>query len=151
MEQYDEICFEVSRNSIVCVNSCEAGTFQGEFFHPSLKNGEPFRSLAELFRKLDRIMDESNRSQQHEELCGSIKIPEASIASPYTACKGMYDYMMKNTKGKMGTFYLRILYRRNASWQGQIIWAESGEKNSFRSTLELMYLLDSVLDVNSIE
>jgi len=43
-------------------------------------------------------------------------------------------------------FSLRILYRQNASIQGEIQWLNRGKKMFFRSLLELIMLLQEALD-----
>ena len=52
------------------------------------------------------------------------------------------DEMNRHQGGK-ATFVVRIQYRQNASWQGQITWAEKNKTVSFRSALELLKLIDS--------
>jgi hypothetical protein len=47
--------------------------------------------------------------------------------------------------GRRATFEIRILFRRNTSWQGSVRWAETGKEESFRSVLELLMLMDSAL------
>lgn len=42
-----------------------------------------------------------------------------------------------------GTFLVKILYRQNHSWQGEVVWAETNERRYFRSALELIRLIDS--------
>jgi len=49
-------------------------------------------------------------------------------------------------KGKAATFALQILFRQNVSWQGFLIWTEGKREESFRSVLELLFLIDSVMD-----
>lgn len=51
-----------------------------------------------------------------------------------------------NKEGKEGTFVVHIKYRQNATWQGQVTWAEKKQTCSFRSALELLKLIDSALD-----
>ena len=48
-------------------------------------------------------------------------------------------------EGKLGTFALRVLFRQNASWQGSVTWLEENREESFRSALELIWLIDSAL------
>ena len=48
--------------------------------------------------------------------------------------------------GKIATFAIKILFRQNTSWQGSILWLEWGEEQSFRSVLELIYLMDNALN-----
>lgn len=50
----------------------------------------------------------------------------------------------KNDSG--GTFIVHIKYQQNSTWQGDVTWAEKKKKQSFRSALELLKLIDSALD-----
>ncbi len=43
------------------------------------------------------------------------------------------------------TFILEVTSTENQSWQGKIDWVEGKEKKSFRSVLELLRLIDSVV------
>ena len=45
----------------------------------------------------------------------------------------------------LASFRVSILFRQNASWQGSIQWLEQNSASQFRSVLELIQLLDSVL------
>ena len=46
------------------------------------------------------------------------------------------------------TFEIDVKFRRNATWQGQIIWVEKNLKQNFRSVLEMLKLIDEALNVN---
>ncbi len=43
------------------------------------------------------------------------------------------------------TFKIHIIFRQSASWQGSVTWIEQGMEAQFRSALELIFLMDSVL------
>lgn len=43
------------------------------------------------------------------------------------------------------TFIINVQYRQNASWQGTVKWVEGDIEKRFRSTLELIKLMDSVI------
>ena len=43
------------------------------------------------------------------------------------------------------TFLVRVLFRRNDTWQGTVCWKEKGEQASFRSFLELLMMVDSAV------
>ena len=49
------------------------------------------------------------------------------------------------TRGSAATFEMRVLFRQNASWQGELLWLEKNTRQSFRSVLELITLMDSAL------
>ena len=48
-------------------------------------------------------------------------------------------------KGEKATFVINVQYRQHASWQGKVTWLEAKKKCSFRSALELIKLMDSVV------
>ena len=45
----------------------------------------------------------------------------------------------------IASFRLSVLFRQNASWQGNIQWMDDHAATPFRSVLELVQLMDSVL------
>ncbi len=58
---------------------------------------------------------------------------------------------MNKRSGKMATpsamggqnFLVTVYHQENQSWQGVIQWLETGEKIHFRSTLEMLHLIDN--------
>lgn len=51
--------------------------------------------------------------------------------------------------GEKATFVVRVQYRQNATWQGQVTWAEKNKTIPFRSALELLKLIDSTEDAGN--
>ncbi len=49
---------------------------------------------------------------------------------------------MKNTKG---TFIVKVDNYQSGTWQGRVIWADENVTEHFRSTLELMKLIDEAV------
>ena len=45
-----------------------------------------------------------------------------------------------------GTFIVKILNKKNSTWQGSITWVEEKKTQNFRSALELIKMIDGVLD-----
>lgn len=43
-------------------------------------------------------------------------------------------------------FLVRVLFRENTTWQGEIHWLGSDKKRNFRSSLELMLLMQEAMD-----
>ena len=43
------------------------------------------------------------------------------------------------------TFVVEVIDQQNASWQGTVNWINTGKKETFRSALELIRLIDSAL------
>ena len=46
---------------------------------------------------------------------------------------------------RKATFEVSVKFQQNSTWQGQILWAEKNAKQSFRSVLEMLRLMDEAL------
>lgn len=60
---------------------------------------------------------------------------------------------MENTAGQNGhrkTFVVQVINCQNATWQGTVTLTDKGQRQSFRSALELIKLLDSALDTEAL-
>ncbi len=44
---------------------------------------------------------------------------------------------------------IKIYDSQNATWQGQVTWAEKNQTISFRSALELLKLIDSTMEIDA--
>ena len=51
---------------------------------------------------------------------------------------------------KMNSFIVNVLDTRNHTWQGTVTWVESQRTESFRSAIELMELINSVVGTEEI-
>lgn len=49
-------------------------------------------------------------------------------------------------KMKEATFIVTIKDNQHATWQGSVEWVQSRKKENFRSMLELLKLIDSVVE-----
>ncbi|MBM6842144.1 hypothetical protein H6A03_11565 [[Clostridium] spiroforme] len=57
---------------------------------------------------------------------------------------------MKQNKHKRNNSFLVVIKEtQNNTWQGTIEWIEKNEKQSFRSALEMIKLIDSAIDDKS--
>lgn len=46
------------------------------------------------------------------------------------------------------TFFIRVHFRQNATWQGSIQWLERGGSRHFRSMLEMIMLMKEAVDMS---
>lgn len=53
--------------------------------------------------------------------------------------------VQKSTRASRSQFYVNIRYHQNNSWQGSIQRLDTGETINFRSALELMTLMETVI------
>lgn len=49
------------------------------------------------------------------------------------------------------SFVVEVKCQENHTWQGSIQWVEGQKKENFRSALELIRLMDSVLSASNME
>ena len=125
------------RMTMVCVDSCDShGVLDGRLYHPSRDDGVRFHGLMEFFLYMEELMDGANVPQAYAELRTFGPRPESEAESPPD--RGTQE-------GKLGTFAVRIIFRRNASWQGRVAWLEGSQESHFRSALELVGLMGSAL------
>lgn len=48
-------------------------------------------------------------------------------------------------RGIQATFLIIVRYRQNATWQGSFLWVEENRSLEFKSTLELLMMMDKSL------
>ena len=61
---------------------------------------------------------------------------------------GGYKADGKRKKKHTGTFVIHVSHCDNATWQGEVTWADANKKKNFRSALELIKLIDGALEVD---
>ena len=123
------------RTTTVCVDSYENSVLTGRLYNPYLESGKEFGSLMQFLQEMDRALDDMAFPQAFTAVRTFAPVPKALQTAPET----------ERQTGKLATFSVRILFRQNASWQGSVTWMEGGMEQSFRSALELAFLLDNAL------
>ena len=125
------------RAMLVCVDSSEKGVWTGRYYNSSLKKGESFRSLVDFLMKMEKTLDQMYFPQSFSAVRRFTQEEETElIGASNEECQ----------TGKAATFLIRILFRQNASWQGSILWLEGKKEESFRSVLELIFLMNDALN-----
>lgn len=49
---------------------------------------------------------------------------------------------------KKQTFIIEVMDTKNSSWQGKVNWVDGKKEQTFRSVMELLRLIDSVVAEN---
>ena len=124
------------RLTVVCVDSYRDGVLAGRFYNPYRPGGESFRSLTQFLRGMEDLLDGMSFPQSFTAARGFSPPPEIDPSPPPDEGPRV---------GRLATFGVRVLFRQNASWQGSVSWLEGRREESFRSVLELVLLMDSVL------
>ncbi len=123
------------RSTTVCVDTYENAVMTGRLYNPYLETGKEFGSLVQFLKQMDETLDEMAFPQSFTAARSFAPAPKTVQSAPDT----------DRQTGKRATFSVRILFRQNASWQGSVTWLEGGMEQSFRSALELIFLMDNAL------
>lgn len=130
------------RTTVVCVDSYTDSVLAGRMYNPYLEDGATFQSLMQFLLKM-------------EELLESVQFPQSfTAARTFTSPSTQMAESPPDSEpqaGKCATFFVRVLFRQNASWQGSVSWMEGGREESFRSVLELLLLMDSGINAAKSE
>ena len=120
--------------------------YAGRIWHQYRTEPIPFANSMELLREMDGLYDRWNFPQRstlvrhfsQEELTAPAAEREETVM--------MDEGRIKEHTGDIGTFIVRVKFRQNATWQGEVGWAEKQERKYFRSALELLKLIDGALE-----
>jgi len=123
------------RTTMVCIDGYEDHVPKGRFYNPHYAEGIRFHGVVDLIKKLENMLDQMQFPQSFS------LVRRFSEARPAAAERSPAE--MKPHNGELATFAVRIFFRQNASWQGSVLWVEGDREESFRSVLELIFLLDS--------
>jgi len=123
---------------VVSVDGYENKVVSGRLWVCSEEREQSFASLMELLLLLDQITLQTDAAAAGTRCKRFFRDVQTGPEAEAAACP-------EPRRGKRATFRLRILFRRNTSWQGLVTWVEGRQEESFRSALELMVLLDSAL------
>ncbi len=127
---------EPHRTTWVCVDAYQSGALSGRMYHRFREEGIRFLNLTELLKEVEKTLDD-------------MEFPKSFTAPRrFSQDYGRLPRITDETehKGNRATFAVRILFRQNASWQGTVTWLEGKQEQSFRSALELIFLINSALE-----
>jgi peptide subunit release factor RF-3 len=132
------------------IASYERNSLKGVLHSLYLKKPYVFNSLVQMIEKMEEIFDTKGFPE-------AFLTPRTFGSSKKNTKKlnvdGDEDIMDTNIQFAPGdskcTFEITVKFRQNATWQGQIFWAEKNLKQNFRSVLEMLKLMDEALTDNS--
>ena len=127
------------KKSVIKVHEYREMNISGVIVNPFYESELYFGSTTQLLKLLDQLQDD-------------IRYPEKSM-NPRSFAKdgshslavGVQESDAQKKLKTLASFEISILFRQNASWQGSVVWMEKVASAEFRSVLELIFLIDSVL------
>jgi hypothetical protein len=127
------------KTSIIKIFSYTDDIPVGALINPYFKGEVHFKGMIQLLKIIDELQDAINFPQK------SMTIRHFAEAKPPNAAEEPTENPDEE-KRPIASFKLDILFRHNASWQGSVVWIEKGLQSEFRSALEFIFLVDSVLN-----
>ncbi|MDL2327406.1 hypothetical protein LJC64_01940 [Ruminococcaceae bacterium OttesenSCG-928-A11] len=149
-----------STASRVLIKIEDHGAMSGLLYNPYLDVSRRFVDVVELADRLDGMFDSLSFPQATMEYRSfdAAKKKKRAKSAPAQAetpdRKVETEPMDKREKlnpQDSDTFVVHVQFRQNATWQGTIKWAGQNEEKRFRSTLELLKIMDSAITANHPE
>lgn len=128
---------EPHRTMIICMDSFEQDVPKGRVYKPQSGEYQDFKSLIQLLSLAEENFERIDFPQ------GYLKMREFVPKKSLPPSATLSD---KKRKGSLATFTVRLMFRQNASWQGAVSWLEGNSEETFRSALELIFLMKSAMD-----
>ena len=130
------------RTTKVCVDSYANGEMKGRFYNSHREEGVHFQSLTQFLVKVEQMINEMDFPQSFTAARTFAAFPEQTWERPSQD---------EPPDSLLATFAVQVLFRQNASWQGSVTWLNKGKEQTFRSVLELIFLIDSALSEVQLE
>lgn len=128
---------------LVCVDQWSQDAFSGTFYHLFLPDAFPFTDRVDLILKMDRLFDELNHPQSQfrpRDIPPRKRGEGPAGPHSHTILK---EGIRNRRPGRCATFFIQVLYRQNATWQGELMALDETAPVCFRSVLELLRLMEA--------
>lgn len=134
----------------ICVDGVRDHAAFGRVFSRRLVEMMEFTDLSSLFLRLEQLFERQDFPQAFQRTRVVVRdtlLQDAVAAAD--AASGMSEKTVGAQRGAVATFDLRVISRRNTTWQGSVDWLDGSEKQEFFTSLELLHLLDEKLTGSS--
>lgn len=116
----------------------------GRFYCYYSKDPIFFRSIHELFRYMERFMNELNFPQSSTELRtyeDKQQKPANEKRISFTEVSNREQILEQ--RGSIDTLAVYVRYRQNATWQGSVYHMKNNEREDFNSELDLLKIIEN--------
>jgi hypothetical protein len=128
------------KTGTICIDSYEGKTFAGRLWYPRFERELKFKNLMQLIEAIDASIKSIGFPDEYS----TIRRFSAGVDRVAPDSGADRDFVPEN--GRLATFLIKIIFLKNATWQGTITWVENGAEENFRSMREMIYLMDSALE-----
>lgn len=135
----NELC-----SSRICIDEYQNGRMQGRLYNNYYAEPIIFANAIQLLKKMEAIFDSFEHPQKTMEprkFGDKGRNPKKIIGQD-----ALMQRKPQEENGKVATFHVRVIFRKNASWQGIVCWVDGEKKENFRSVLELLMLMDEAME-----
>ncbi|MDL2219088.1 hypothetical protein LJC04_01950 [Ruminococcaceae bacterium OttesenSCG-928-O06] len=134
---------------LVKIESRAQNRLAGRLYNPYLDAGAGFSDVMEFTNLLDEMFDSLSFPQATMEYRSfdarkAGKKATAGAQGPKVV-QGVSDEEKVRPQDS-DVFVVHVQFRQNATWQGTVRWSGQPEEKRFRSTLELLKIMDSALE-----
>ena len=132
--------------SLIEITSYDKKNPCGYVRNPSFEGKKRFDSLMQLILIIDQLHDELAFPRRSTDPRVFGATPDGLGLDPLSGGADVSEEGdAQSGKQALAHLQLNIMFRQNASWQGSLVWIDRAVEAHFRSTLELILLMDSAL------
>ena len=147
------------------INGRTAGVCTGTIHNLYWEQPQSFAGFADAVLKMDNMMDTLD-SPQAAEKSRSFAQSEKVLHNDSARQRERYQQWLQEKpklvrqfwqpesfqpgEDSAVVFYVLVRFRQHSSWQGDLSWRNGGRKLQFRSVLELLHLVQSVLNLQQV-
>ena len=127
---------------VIHVSHCDNATWQGEVTWAEANKKK--RSIHELFRYMERFMNELNFPQSSTELRtyeDKQQKPANEKRISFTEVSNREQILEQ--RGSIDTLAVYVRYRQSATWQGSVYHMKNNEREDFNSELDLLKIIEN--------
>lgn len=132
--------------TLLCVDSLESHDYSGTAYNPYLPRPVVFQGIKSYLDAMEDFFNDISFPQSYFEsrsfLNSKTELEQKPVASPERFSD---NSLFNEHSGKLATFEVEVRFRKNATWQGELLWKERQQSAPFRSTLELIKLVDNAI------
>lgn len=126
----------------ICVDRYENEVLIGRLCNSYYEKPIPFSSTISLLKIMDSIFDHFEYPQRSIE---TRSFSEEAKKDPLSNTPVLSSPVQMDEGGQLNTFYVKVIFRKHATWQGSISSISDKSEYNFRSVLEMLLLIDSSL------
>lgn len=131
-------------SSRICVDEYRDGEMKGRIYNNYYEEPMEFSNVMQMLKKMEAMFDGFEYPQRTLKP-RSFQGGQQSLAAGQAVGNARLWPRVQEERGRAATFYVKVIFRKNASWQGNVCWVDGGKNENFRSVFELLTLMDGVM------